>query len=353
MNGIHQFVPMLHQGDAVGRHTTEVRNRLVARGINSRIFVELTDPATTGETAPYGDYAAVAQPGDVLVYQQATASDMAPWLAGRPETLVVNYHNITPPECFASWDNRLARHQVRARSEVGLLAHRAALGVAVSAYNEAELRAAGYTRTAVVPPAATLLNSGITAAPIRDTPKAEGARWLCVGRLAPNKAVHHAVMALLVTRQHDDPSSTLTVVGSPVVPAYTEAIHAFVADLGLADAVTFRGHVNDAALAHLFAQSDVLVVTSEHEGFGVPVLEALALGCPVVANRAGALPEIVGEAGRLVNTSDPWQLSRAVVDLLADEDGRQARVDTGRAHVASYHLDGAADRLIDLLVSLP
>ncbi len=156
MSGIHQFVPMLHRGDAVGRHTLRLRDLLVARGIDSRIYVELIDPETADEVALASTYPGRSERGDVLLYQFATASDLAPWLAGRAETLVVNYHNITPPELFAAWDNRLARHQVRARAEFDLLSSRAALGIADSEFNRRDLEGAGYRATAVVPPIAGL-----------------------------------------------------------------------------------------------------------------------------------------------------------------------------------------------------
>ena len=154
MGGIHQFVPMLHRGDAVGRHTLRLRDVMAARGIRSQIYVEMDDPETAAETRPFADYAHEAEHGDVLVYQFATASAIASWLRERSEPLVVNYHNVTPPEFYAPWDNGMARHQLRAQLELRALAPRSALGLAVSAFNEAELRAAGFAPTAVVPPAA-------------------------------------------------------------------------------------------------------------------------------------------------------------------------------------------------------
>ena len=122
-------------------------------------------------------------------------------------------------------------------------------------------------------------------------------------------------MALLVARAHDDAAATLQVVGRPVVPSYTAALHRFVDELGLHDAVTFRGALSDAALADAVADADVFVLASRHEGFGVPVLEAMASGVPVVANDAGALPEVVGDGGLLVDATDPYALAGAVARL--------------------------------------
>ncbi|HEX3795314.1 MAG TPA: glycosyltransferase family 4 protein [Acidimicrobiales bacterium] len=351
MSGVHQFVPMLHRGDAVGQHTRRVRDLLVGRGIESRIYVELIDPDTADESVPASTYALQSDPGDVLLYQLATASDLAPWLAARPETLVVNYHNITPPELFAAWDNALARHQVRARAELSMLASRTRLAVAVSGYNEAELTTAGYRQTAVVPPAALVAEGGGVNVRLSDRSEA-GQRWLSVGRMAPNKALHDALRALLITRAHVDPDATLEIVGQSVVPSYTDALHRFVWETGLGDAVTFRGHVSDAELADAFRRSDVLVVTSAHEGFGVPVIEAMTAGLPVVANRSGALPEVVGEGGVVVDTTNPWVVAETIAAVLSDPGRHDVLVAAGRVRAQVLDLLGAGDRLVDLVCAL-
>ncbi len=349
MSGIHQFVPMLHRGDAVGRHTLRLRDVLAERGIASRIYVERADPETESETLPYTAYADTAERGDVLVYQFATASALAPWLAGRTETLAVNYHNVTPPEFYAAWDNAMARHQLLAQMQLRRLATRCSLGLAVSAFNEAELREAGYGRTAVVPPAAIV---PIGAGTANAAPPGPISRWLSVGRLAPNKGVEYAVMGLLVARTHHDPGTTLTVVGRPVVPPYTTALQRFIDDLGLRDAVTFTGLLSDAELAATMAASGVLVVTSQHEGFGVPVLEAMSLGVPVVANRAGALPEVVRDGGLLVDATDPWVLAGAAASVVSDKDLQASLTAAAARRVSDLNLASAGERAVDLMAAL-
>jgi len=341
---------MLHRGDAVGRHTLRIRDILAGRGIASRIYVETVDPETVADTEHFTRYAEHAETGDVLLYQFATASDLAPWLRARAERLVLSYHNITPPEHYAPWDNGLARHQLAAQIQLRALAPRCALAIAVSHYNEAELVAAGYQRTAVVAPAA-MLPVG-SAAPARPAPRARGARWLSVGRLAPNKALEHAVTALLVARAHHDPDASLQLVGRPVVTSYTAALQRFIAELGLDQAVTFVGQLGDEDLHRALAQADVLVLPSAHEGFGIPVVEAMALGLPVVANRAGALPDIVGEGGLLVDATDPYALAGAVASVQGDR-GLIGRLASGAARqLAALDLPGAGARLADLVGAL-
>jgi glycosyltransferase involved in cell wall biosynthesis len=351
---IHQFVPMLHRDDAVGRHTLRIRDVLRQRGIQSNVYVEMIDPDTAADTKPFPTYDTDAQRGDLLLYQFATASNIAAWLATRRETLAVSYHNVTPPELYAAWNNPMARHQLRAIQELTALAPRTTLAIAVSRFNEAELTQHGYARTAVVPPAAMAPTATATATATSATATAptSGGRWLSVGRVAPNKGIELALMALLVTHAHDDPGATLQVIGRSVVPAYSRALERFTDELGLRQAVTFRGQVSDDDLVGAMASSDVLVAASQHEGFGVPVIEAMAMGLPVVANDAGALPEIVGDAGILVDARDPYDLAAAVERIRHDQTLRRSLEDKAVQRVAALDLPSAGDRTVDLLASL-
>ncbi len=335
----------------MGRHTLRLRDATRRRGVRSEIFVDTVDDETADETVPVLSYPDRAEPGDVVVYQFATASAMAPWLADRPETLVVNYHNVTPPELMAPWDNHLALGQLRAQGDLRLLAPRAALAVADSAYNEAHLIGSGFARTAVISPSAAL-QAAVTGPPASRPTPTRGARWLAVGRVSPNKALESTVAALAVARAHGDPDATLQLIGKPATESYVAALHRYVADLGLATAVKFVGHAGDAAVASAYASADVLVVTSEHEGFCVPVVEAMAAGVPVVAFDQGAVPEVLGDAGVLVSDKDPYALAAAVGALLQDAHRRDDLIAAGRQRLAALDLATAADRFVDLLVPL-
>jgi glycosyltransferase involved in cell wall biosynthesis len=351
---VHQFVPMLHLGDAVGGHTLAVQAELRARGLASEIYVELEDPETAGRTRRAIDYPGDAATGDVLVYQMATASDLAPWLLRRPEPLVVNYHNLTPPALFAPWDNSLARHQVVAMGQLAALARRARLGIAVSEFNRADLVAAGFAETAVVPPVVTLTAASdgpAVAASAGRASRPGGRRWLSVGRLAPNKAFEDVVAALLWQRSICHPDATLRVVGRAAVPSYASALARWTAELGLAGAVRFEGRLSDEELRAAYDDADVLVVTSEHEGFCLPVVEAMAHGVPVVAYRQGAVPEVLSDAGVLLDDKDPRTIAAAVERLAADEGHRRAVVAAGFARLPELGLRDAGQHLVDRLLA--
>jgi len=356
VSGVHQFVPMLHRHDAVGEHTRSLRDRLVASGVESRIYTELPDPRTSAETRHFRQYADDARPGDVLVYQFATESAIAAWLAARAERLVVNYHSITPPRFFAPWNNGIAQLQVAALGELGLLAPRADLGIAVSHFDEAELSGAGCTATTVIPvanvdtpptaPDPTALARLEEAAGRRRTAGGPARSWLSVGRLAPNKCHHETVAALFVARMTVDPGAHLTIVGAPSEPAYAGALHRYVATLGLEDAVEFVTGIDEAQLAAHFRAADVLVMLSEHEGFGVPLVEAMGHRLPVVAFDAGAVREVVGDAAVLLDRKHPRRVVGAVTGLLDDPAARDRLVERGVARLPGLGLAEAGERLV-------
>ncbi len=340
----------MHHGDAVGRHTLRLREAARAGGFDSEIFVDIVQDDTAAETTSILEYPSHSRGDDTLVYQFATASYMAEWLTTRTETLVVNYHNITPSALITPWDPFVGLGQKTAEDELKSMAPRTTLAIADSAYNEQHLIAAGFRRTAVVPPSAALAASTLTE---RTTAtKRGGARWLSVGRLAPNKALEDTITALAITRAHHDPGASLVIIGKPATEAYGQALRRFVANLGLRGAVTFAGFASDEVVAAAYAQSDILVVTSDHEGFCVPVVEAMAIGLPVVAFNQGAIPDVLGQGGLLIDSKDPYRLAAEIAALLGDTTRKQATHEAATQQLQSLALDTAADRFIGLVGAL-
>ena len=145
-----------------------------------------------------------------------------------------------------------------------------------------------------------------------------GSYLLFVGALQPRKDPLCAVQALGLL----DPELELLFVGPEKRGG--DGVRHEVARLGLQRRVRFLGHVPKDALAALYRGASCLVLPSRDEGFGLPVLEAMAVGTPVVASTAGALPEIAGEAAVLVPPRDPAALAEGVERALSDRDRLRA-----------------------------
>ncbi|HET6816912.1 MAG TPA: glycosyltransferase family 4 protein [Mycobacteriales bacterium] len=122
----------------------------------------------------------------------------------------------------------------------------------------------------------------------------------------------------------------LVVVGRPKADG---PVARAVDELGLSDAVRFVTGLSDPALAELFGSAEAAVVPSLYEGFSIPAVEAMACGTPLVASRGGALPEVVGDCGVLVEPGNPSDLADALGALLDDEPRRRALGAAGRRRV--------------------
>ena len=174
-----------------------------------------------------------------------------------------------------------------------------------------------------------------------------------MGRIVPSKGQHELVKALWAYRRLYDPAARLHLVGGSSSFAYLKALRGFVAELGLADAVRITGDVSDAALAAYFAAADAYLSLSVHEGFGVPLVEAMAAGVPVVARDVGAVAETVGDAALLLRGTDPSYVAAALHRVCTD--GALAPASWSRPGGAACRrsrLDAVAPQLVAAVASV-
>jgi L-malate glycosyltransferase len=354
---VHQFIPTLNPRDATGSHTLLLRDILRAAGWRSEIFAEAIHDDLASEAYKHWTYPDHAAAGDVAIYQFSTSSVVANFLAGRSERLIVDFHNFTGPEHFRGWEPQSEERATRAHDDLVLLAQRAELGLADSRFNERDLQRAGYHRTTVVPVLVDYRRVGArpdaqVAAELAAAKAQGGADLLFVGRIVPSKGQHELVKALWAYRRLYDPAARLHLVGGSSSFAYLKALRGFVAELGLADAVRLTGDVSDAALAAHFAAADIYLSLSAHEGFGVPLVEAMAAGVPVVARGVGAVAETVGDAALLLAGTDPSYVAAALHRVRTDATLRARLVEAGRLRLPAFGVDAVTPQLVAAVASV-
>jgi glycosyltransferase involved in cell wall biosynthesis len=357
---VHQFVPTLNPHDATGTHTLLLRDILRRAGWRSEIFAEAIHDELAAEAHKHWMYPEHAATGDVHIYQFSTSSAVAGFLAERSEPLIVDFHNFTGPEHFAGWEPHTEERAAKARDELTLLAERAVLGLADSDFNERDLQRAGYRRTTVIPVLVDYQRVGIGSGPdprvaaelAATKASLGGTDILFVGRIVPSKAQHELVKAFWAYRRLYNPAARLHLVGGTSSFEYLKALRGFINDLGLADAVRITGEVSDSVLAAYFGAADAYLSLSAHEGFGVPLIEAMVAGVPVVARAVGAIAETVGDAALLLPSSDPSYVAAALQRVCTDEVLRQRLIAAGRRRVETFSVEAIAPRVVAAVASV-
>jgi glycosyltransferase involved in cell wall biosynthesis len=283
-------------------------------GLRSEILAdpEHIHPALAAEVRPATRWHDVARPGDAAILHYSIASSPMFAIADACDRCALHYHNITPAELLWRWAPRIALECAVGRRRLLDLRPRIRLVGAVSEYNAQELEDLGFGEAHVL---------GVMRQERASVPRAPGggdgpARLLFVGRGVPNKAQHHLVMASAALAEAGRDHELWLVGAWTAAPEYERHCRALAAALGVADRVRFLGSVDDAELRRRYAEADAFVCLSDHEGFCVPLIEAMAAGLPLVAYASSAIPETLGRAGLLLPEKPPSLVAEAVMEAL-------------------------------------
>jgi glycosyltransferase involved in cell wall biosynthesis len=358
VRAIHQLVPILVPGDATSQHAIQLRRVLHEMGLESEIFATAIDDELHDEGLLLHELPDRKLPGTVLVYQMSSGSPMVEVAAARKERLWVNYHNVTPGWTYDRWEPAIAAEQRWGRRQVARMAGRAEIAICDSGYNASELMSFGYEETFVCPVLVDFGRLGDKSSSRSNgkTPLIQASavpedtdRWLFVGRIAPHKGQHRLVQTLAAYSRLYGTTPRLDLVGSVGSMRYAQAVRRCAEELGIADRVGISGGVDDGALGAYYRRAGVLVSASMHEGFCVPIVEAMHQGVPVVALAAAAVPETAGDAALLVGEFAPSVMASAV-HRIGDDAGLRGRlVEAGKDRAAELSLERSRARMREIV----
>jgi len=339
MAAIHQLVAGFSKGDAISNEARVLRAMFRSWGHDSDIFCEtkrilpeLRKDARDLKTA--GD---VIGPGDIAVLHLSIgspANEVLPRLRGRK---VIVYHNITPPDFFRGLNEEIRGQLLRGKEQAASLACVADLTMAVSRFNAGELEAMGHRDVRVMP---LMLDRGQWEGATDRRVMAQlgdGAKnILFVGRCAPNKRIEDLLFAFHYFQKYVAGDSRLIHVGSWAgLERYYALLRTKAADLRLEN-VIFAGSVRPEQLRAYFRTASVFLCMSEHEGFCIPLIEAMAHEVPVLAHAAAAVPETLDGAGVLFREKNFAGIAEMLGRLCTDPVLRSAVIAGQRARVDSY-----------------
>ena len=333
---VHQLLAALSYGDAIGNEALAIQSQLRGMGFDSEIYSEHVHPRVAHLAQPLWRYPSVSSPETVCLFHFSIGSASGRLIHPAPDRLVSIYHNITPAHFFLGYHRHLAGLCYHGRRELAAFAARTELGLGDSEFNRRELQNAGYARTAVLPIVLDLAKYERPPSPVVEAVYRDGRRnILFVGRIIPNKRIDELIRSFVVYQRYIEPRSRLLLVGEHKgFERYFDRLNQLVRELRV-DEVVFAGHVDDADLFAYYRVADAFVCLSEHEGFCVPLVEAMHFGVPVVAYDAGAVAETLRGGGILLREKHPELVAELVHRVMTDASLRATVLETQRRAIAA------------------
>ena len=335
---IHQLIGKSTPGYSVSNYALALQDALHRWGFESTIYASEVTPSLGKRVQPLHKYRNNKQ--HILLLHYANVNELTAWAKQFEDTpFILCYHNVTPPQFFKGMGGRYAIDHERNVDELTAFKERTKLSIAFSQFSAETLEKIGYANIKIQP--ILMLNTLQTVVP--DTAVLDSIQshpnLLFVGRISPNKKCEDIAKLLHYYRQIE-PTAKLYLVGPRRhTRPYADWVQDFVKQYDLQDSVIFTGRVSDEALAAYYRKADFFVMMSEHEGFGIPLIEAMRFDLPVLAYNSTAVPETMGDAGILIKQKKYDVLAELLNQINNQPTLREQIIQKQQEHIKQFEPD--------------
>ncbi len=316
---IDQFVAGFSVGDATSNAVLLMRDRLRALGFSSTVYAPsaYVMPAIRSECRSLEAYD--GKPHDIVLHHFGLWSDVTDFFLRVPARKVLVYHNITPADYFRGYDDTVADQLANSAGQLPRVLAACEAIWADSPFNADEIQSLSDKPVQVFAlPYAPAINE--TEPDERTLRRLQGpvTTLLSVGRMAPNKRLEELIEAFAIYRRTYDPFSRLVFVGSDrSAPRYVTRLRLLAHEWNVPN-VAFEGFVWPEALRAYYRAADLYLSASDHEGYCLPLLEAMCEEVPVIAKRTGGTPFAMNDAGVLYEHLSATELAALMARVLND-----------------------------------
>lgn len=351
-----QILPSLVRGDAIGNEALCMDLVLREAGYETCISADYLGPGMEGSVASRAGSLEDIGAGDLVLYHLSIGSRLNKLVAELPHKKIYIYHNITPPQFFAGCNPEMERKARSGLCEIRRMRGTADLVLADSRYNKAHLESLGYDCPMEVLPLLIPWEDYEKEADASILNRYRDGRHniLFAGRIAPNKKQEDLIATYCEFHKKYCPESRLILVGNEAgMESYGRELRQYASALGLSShEIVFTGHVTFEELLGFYQAADVFLSLSEHEGFGVPLAEAMYFSVPVVAFDAAAVAETLGGSGILLESKEPAYVSRVLRQLQTQPRLRERIVAEQKQRWSEYEKNRIAQRFLAYIGSI-
>jgi len=329
-----QVTPVVAFGDAIGNEIVALKDMLSKAGYKTEIYYsDGVDHRLPKNIAKHISKMKLAE-DDVIIYHLATGTELNFKIDQYTGKKIIRYHNITPAYFFKGYNATSQSICEEGYRGAKYLADKADYILADSTYNKNDLIKMGYTCPGEVIPILLALddykkqpNQSVLERYGKDGFK----NFLFTGRVVPNKKPEDVIAAFYCYHKFINEKSRLFLVGNYVgMERYYNRLKSYIKELELESYVIFPGHIKfDEVLAY-YALADAFVCMSEHEGFCVPLVEAMYFNIPIIAYNSSAVGETLGGCGILLEDKNPKIVAEWMHRVVTDESLKEVLIGQGQ-----------------------
>lgn len=366
---ILQVVTSLAFGDAVGNDALAIDRILRENGYETGIFCHSYDKRIKSGTVHSIKQLPKLSKEDVILFHYYGYSEIADDVIRLKSRIIFIYHNITPPEYFLHYDlptYRLCRdgrkQLVKIVSSYDGNFQPYAI-IAASDYNKEDLKTSGYTCPIEVCPILIPFedyekkpNEGIVKKYSRSVEEIESGAGtvniVFVGRFAPNKHQEDIIKAFAWYKENLTLNSRLFLVGGSTAESYTDLLKNYCMKLQVKDSVYFTEKVPFIDILAYYTVADVFLCMSTHEGFCVPLVEAMYFHTPIIARNVAAIPDTLGGSGLLIDDNNPVRAGLLIDKIIKDKNLRERVIERQDRRLQDFTYEHVGEQFMKVLKKL-
>ncbi|MCL2425561.1 MAG: glycosyltransferase family 4 protein [Oscillospiraceae bacterium] len=349
---IVQVLNTFTMGDAISNNALVIRDLLTLQGYDSELYTEY-EYMGTNKFIKHVSSLPELDENDVLIYHLSINVLMLNRLKGMKCRKVGIYHNVTPHEFFLEYSMLYISVCKRAIYDIKSLANTFDYCIADSSFNRDDLIKYGYTCSIDVVPIALNMEDFKKEPNKSVINKYDDGRTniVFVGRVAPNKKQQDVISAFACYKKNYNKEARLFLVGdSGNNEKYKKQLDSFVAHNGTEDVIFTEKIPFDELLAY-YSIADIFLCMSAHEGFCVPLIEAMMFDVPIVAYSSCAVPETLGGAGILIEEKDSLITAGIIDKIVADKQLRDMIIENQRNRLEELSFDNLKKMLNETLIN--
>jgi len=349
---IHQFHAGSAFGDAVTNSLFYTQKILIELGFQSNIYCEHIAPELTDSILHYSEYKSSAD--NIILIHHSMGHDLDKWITNLKDKIILVYHNITPKSFFPK-DSPFYHYSIKGRKQLQLFKDKAIASIGVSKLNADELLEIGFNKnsTMVLPlliDYEKIINHNWNHKLFDDNTKTYN--LLFVGRIAPNKGQYELIKLFYIFQEMYHLPSKLYLVGGTSEDEYEYKLKELITQLHLENRVIITGKVSYEDLYAHYHLADAFVCLSEHEGFGVPLIEAMIFDVPVIAYESSNIKNTLDGAGVLFKEKNLEYMAGFISLLAKNRALRRELIKTQREKLVKFRHENLKYELANFLNQL-